>query len=962
VPVRERRFSFKPPRYILSQQIGRPTIRGKRLVTVEKFLEGLRNSGLMSADEVHAFMVSLPPFFGEPTVKSIAAELVRRGKLTKFQAGRIAAGRPEGLVLGKYVIQDKIGEGGMGEVFVAEHRRMKRPVVVKILPQHAVESVYAHRRFQREVEAAAQLHHPNIVTAYDADEEDGIHFLVMEFVDGQPLGDVVQREGPFTLEKSVLCLLQAARGLEYAHSKGIVHRDIKPNNLLLDRTGVVKVLDMGLARFDDGRQTMADLENDPDADSLTKDNQIVGTVEYMAPEQVDDSSGADRRSDIYSLGCTWFRLLTNRPPFAGETLVQTLLAHRTDPVPSLMEFRSDVPPSVDAILEKMLAKNPSERFQSMGEVITALEALLAEITGRPVSKPRHAPMTTKQSDSDAYEIDLDASGVRRSPSGTSVTLDMTSSESTAIRRKTGGSTARLPDLPTQAVGIDLGTTFSAIAYLDSTGRPTVVENTEGDKTTPSVVLLDGNEVIVGREAVKAMSTDWERIAECMKRDVGHPEYCRSVAGRKFPPEVLQACVLHKLRHDARRVLGDFNQVVITVPAYFDEVRRKSTQDAGYIAGIEVLDIINEPTAAALAYGYHRGQFLDLQTGPPKRLLVYDLGGGTFDVTVMEIAEGEFVTLATDGDVQLGGRDWDQRLVDFAAENFIRNHGRDPREDPNTYGRMLLECEDVKRTLSSRHKATLIVTFGSNAERIEITRERFEELTADLLERTAFTTRQTLRAATLDWSDIDVVLMVGGSTRMPAVAKMLRELSGREPDGSISPDETVAHGAAIHAGLLLQKLDGRAPKIRVRNVNSHSLGIVGTDPKTNRRQTAVLVPRNTPLPAKAKRVFRTSKDGQRSIVAQIVEGESSDPNECMNIGKCTIRGLPPDLSAGTPIEVRFQYEENGRLKVTVQVPGFSDRISSEITRDNNLSRKQLDEWRALVVGSSENNLEGNPRFA
>ena len=475
------------------------------------------------------------------------------------------------------------------------------------------------------------------------------------------------------------------------------------------------------------------------------------------------------------------------------------------------------------------------------------------------------------------------------------------------------------------------------------------------------MLLDAGEVIVGREAVKAMPTDWERVAECMKRDVGSPEYRRTIAGRKFPPEVLQACILHKLRNDARRILGDFSQVVITVPAYFDEVRRKATQDAGYIAGIDVLDIINEPTAAALAYGYQRGQLFGDVTGVPKRVLVYDLGGGTFDVTVMEIADGEFVTLATDGDVQLGGRDWDQRLVDHAAEIFIRHHGVDPREEPNSYGRMLLECEDVKRTLSSRHKATLVVTNGSAAERIEITREKFEELTADLLERTAFTTRQTLQAASLKWPDIDVVLMVGGSTRMPAVVRTLRDISGREPDGSISPDETVAQGAAIHAGLLLQKLEGKAPRIRVRNVNSHSLGIVGTDPKTNRRQTAVLVPRNTPLPAKAKRVFRTSKDGQRSIVAQIVEGESNDPNECMHIGKCTVRGLPADMPAGTPIEVKFQYEENGRVKVTVQVPGLADRITYEITRDNNMTRQQLDEWRSKITGGSAN-LEASPRLA
>jgi molecular chaperone DnaK len=265
--------------------------------------------------------------------------------------------------------------------------------------------------------------------------------------------------------------------------------------------------------------------------------------------------------------------------------------------------------------------------------------------------------------------------------------------------------------------------------------------------------------------------------------------------------------------------------------------------------------------------------------------------------------------------------------------------------------MLSDCEDTKRTLSSRQKATIPIAFGGRAERVEVTRDKFEELTADLLERTAFTTKQTLRAANLEWSDIDVVLLVGGSTRMPAVIRLVRELSGREPDSSISPDEAVAHGAAIHAGLLLQRLSGKPPRIRVRNVNSHSLGVVGTDPKTNRRQNAVLVPRNTPLPAKAKRVFRTSKDGQRSIVAQIVEGESADPTECMHIGKCTVRGLPADLPAGTPIEIKFQYEENGRLKVTVQVAGVHDKINYEIARENNLTRQQLDDWRAKVVGTS-----------
>ncbi|MGE0759302.1 MAG: Hsp70 family protein, partial [Pirellulaceae bacterium] len=453
--------------------------------------------------------------------------------------------------------------------------------------------------------------------------------------------------------------------------------------------------------------------------------------------------------------------------------------------------------------------------------------------------------------------------------------------------------------------------------------------------------------IVGREALKAMASDWASVAECMKRDMGSHDYRRTIAGQSYPPEVLQAWILTKLKRDAARVLGDCRQVVITVPAYFDEVRRKATQDAGYIAGLEVIDIINEPTAAALAYGYQRGQFTGEAGATPRRVLVYDLGGGTFDVTIMEIAGGEFVTLATDGDVQLGGRDWDERLLEYVAELMLRKHGLDPREEPNTYGRLLRDCEDAKRTLSQRHKATIPCDCRGIAERLEVTREKFEELTADLLERTAFTTRQTLRAVQLNWSDIDRILLVGGSTRMPAVVRMLRVLSGKEPDTSISPDEAVAQGAAIHAGLVLNRGSSTPSQIRVRNVNSHSLGIVATDPTTGKKQNCVLVPRNTPLPAKAKRVFRTYKHGQKSIVVHIVEGESSDPQECMQIGKCTIRNLPADLPAGTPIEVRFQYEANGRVQVIVNVAGLQENITHELARTNNLSPEELDTWRHAV---------------
>lgn len=501
-----------------------------------------------------------------------------------------------------------------------------------------------------------------------------------------------------------------------------------------------------------------------------------------------------------------------------------------------------------------------------------------------------------------------------------------------------------------AVGIDLGTTYSVVAMLDDMGRPKSLINAEGDKLTPSAMLFEGTNVVVGKEAVKAMGTEMENIADCPKRDLGHRMYHKVLGGRQYPPEALEGWILNKLRIDSQRQIGDFEKVVITVPAYFDEVRRKATQDAGYIAGFDVLDIINEPTAAAVAFGFQQGYLNpDSSAGDRKKILVYDLGGGTFDVTVMEIGGIDYVALATDGDVMLGGKDWDQRLVDYVAEEFIRRCGIDPREDANSSGRLWRECEDAKRTLSAREKSSIGFDYKGQAVRVEVTRQAFQEMTQDLLDRTAFTTRQTLQAAGLEWKDIDRVLMVGGSTRMPAVLDMMRQLSGKAPDCSVSPDEAVAHGAALQAGLVLAKHAGHPPRFRIRNVNSHSLGVVATDTKTKRSRNAILIPRNTPLPVTAKRVFKTQKLGQKSVLVQIVEGESASPDDCSQIGKCTVRDLPADLPAQSPIEVRFKYEENGRLTVNVQVADTDIHLHHQITRENSITRDQLDSWRQYISG-------------
>lgn len=516
-------------------------------------------------------------------------------------------------------------------------------------------------------------------------------------------------------------------------------------------------------------------------------------------------------------------------------------------------------------------------------------------------------------------------------------------------------------LPGKTVGIDLGTTFSALAYLNEEGKLVTVPNREGGLITPSVVWLgDPKRVVVGPHAYQAAPDHPVHTVQAIKREMGNETYRYSYGDVTIGPEAISAMILRKLKLDAEaQVDAVIANAVITVPAYFNDSRRKATLDAGVIAGLNVLEIINEPTAATLAYAWTMGQ-LGLESGgtEPRTVVVYDLGGGTFDVSAVRYHGTDFHVLATDGDVRLGGLDWTRRVANDVAEQLIAQGAADPRGDPHLFERLVQRSEVAKRSLSSRPRANVQFKMDGKNYIAEVTRERFEQMTADLLQRTKDTVQNVLDAASLTPERVDRFVLVGGCTRMPVVIQMIRELGGTEPYCDLSPDEAVAHGAAIHASILLAKHHGEAvtvpqelaerlQAIEQTNVNSHSLGVLARDPKSGRDLNAVIIPRNTPIPSSETQRFVTRETGQHRVRVRILEGDAPDPEACYEIGQCVITGLPSGLPAGSPIEITYSFDVNGCIQVRARDMTGGREAKTEILRRSGLDETQVGKLTGVV---------------
>jgi molecular chaperone DnaK len=514
----------------------------------------------------------------------------------------------------------------------------------------------------------------------------------------------------------------------------------------------------------------------------------------------------------------------------------------------------------------------------------------------------------------------------------------------------------------QTVGIDLGTTYSTLAQLDDEGNPVALPNDDGDVETASLILLseDGS-VIVGPTRMRAAMEDPENVVERIKRHMGDYEFKRTYQGRAITPEFLSALILMKLRQDAEQRIGQVANAVITVPYYFNDSRRKATQDAGRIAGLNVIDIVNEPTAATLTYAWLRGELGvgEAATAGPRRALVYDLGGGTFDVTVVEYTPVHFRVLATGGDVKLGGIDWTDRLVDHVAKQFQERHGEDPRDSLAARQVLFHDCDTAKHELSQNPDTVINFRHEGKAITVRIARSEFQKMTADLLQRTADTAELVLEEAKCRPEQLDAVVLVGGSTLMPQVRSMVEDLTGKKPFDEISPFTAVAQGAAIHAAILEAKHRGDqsdlAEKVRrmlrvVRqeNVNSHALGVVVTvDAAKGKGKNRVMIPKNTQLPVHQEQVFETVSDNQERITIQVLEGDAPDPFACSLLGKCRVLDLPQELPKGSPVEVRYAFDTAGRITVTAREKTSGKEATIEIERRGGLSDEQVDAYAKLA---------------
>lgn len=508
-------------------------------------------------------------------------------------------------------------------------------------------------------------------------------------------------------------------------------------------------------------------------------------------------------------------------------------------------------------------------------------------------------------------------------------------------------------LQSHAVGIDLGTTYSCIAYLNEHGEPITIPNKDGELSTPSVVLFEDDHVVVGTEAMRNSIRHPDRVVVHAKRYMNNPGHRWKILGKTYSPIDISTIILKSMLDTAREKIGDIDRAVITVPAQFSDVQRQATAEAGKRAGLKQVDIINEPVAAALCFvlGTEGIWFTELATA--QTIMVVDLGGGTFDLSLVRYQKNEVRVIASGGDLQLGGLDWNRALEVAIAKQFQKEFSVDPLKDRESAQALALEAEQTKRSLSVRPKAALTCASGGQRKTYQVELEQFERLTRDLVDRMKDLTLDLLKENGMGWAKVDVVLTTGGSSRMPMVRSLFKELSGRTLNTSLSPDQSIAHGATYYAGMLLTNSTfaksilnptaaARLAQFKQHSATARSLGVLIRDSQTQSRVPHYILPANTPLPVSVSQIYGTVSANQRKVHLRIVESGTAADSQYVELGTCQIEPLPENLPAETEIEVTISYDEQARVHVNAKVLKTGQVAQTEIVRPENLVVRTLSE--------------------
>ncbi|KAA1259221.1 Serine/threonine-protein kinase PknB [Rubripirellula obstinata] len=796
--------------------------------------------------------------------------------------------------LGDYEIGQMIGAGGMGNVYLGQHVRMQRTVAIKMLPIARMKNEEAVQRFFAEVRAASRLLHPNIVAAFDAgsvetQEFGKIHFLAMEYVDGVTLTQAVANKGPMSVGEATAAIRQAALGLLHAHRAGIIHRDVKPGNLMRAGDGTVKVLDLGLARMNSAiipTAKLSDVQSDSKTDSKDNSGRLVGTLAYMSPEQLEDPNSADIRSDIYSLGATLYFLLTGTPPYVGEYL-DLVYGHRHGDIPDLMQSRGDIDLNFANIFSRMVAKSPSERYESLDEVIEALGDYASE-----TDTPNWLVEFTQR------KIGTDASTI---------------------------SSRSDPDGESNVFGIDFGMMYASAAIANPKGGNRKLQaGDDGQSIMRLAIATDRHLLVYGKDAIGRRRDSPLQVAHSLPLYMGQKSVARRFAGRQCPPEVLMALMMRQVFTRSWDQLSLPHATAITIPSSYDQLRRRCMIQAAQMAGFPSVRLLSRSIAAVQSLWMEKEGDAERQSktvpgtisdSDDQNILFVSLTGQATEVAIIRGGPSRLQQLATAGHWSCGKLLWLQRLVDLAGKLFKEHHGIVPKADKKSAVRLQIACEEALTSLLQFPSVSVALEVAGKKHAVQVYRRDWLGQCQDLIETLQKAVDQVCSESKLTIQQIDRCVMLGSLLRMPGVAESLLDGLPKTTIKTSIDRGDVARGAAA---CLAAELPGRSDNgLPPRSVTSQTIGIVVED-KKGRRRILPIIPRGTLLPARTNRRLSVN-DSREHLNVSLVESSGVDGSGWQTLGRHEIEVGSSGVGKRSRT-ISFEINVNGLLTVRAPMPG------------------------------------------